>query len=282
MKRVVGPWFRTGDRGASAARRLAGLDSGDSGAVAADLTGIAACQRGRDPGCELGRHAARIDRRGIRGAADSRPGAGRHRVSRPDAAAAGAVGPRVASHRRASAAHGAFGVLAIAAVVWSLAPPGWPARGRGAVALLPLPVRPGERPTAGDLWVTALDVGQGRRSCWRHDRVWLYGAGPRYSADADASERVVLPYLRRRRVEALDGMVVSHLDQDHSDGAAPSCAGSRTGKSSAQLRLGTLRWEGLRRSTGARPGTPFRQASWRCMSSIRWRRITSGGHRRMR
>ena len=114
-----------------------------------------------------------------------------------------------------------FGVLAIAGVAWLLAPPGWPARGLGAVALLPLLVWPGERPAAGDLWVTALDVGQGSAIVLEtRDQVWLYDAGPRYSADADAGERVVLPYLRRRGIEALDGMVVSHLDQDHSGGAA--------------------------------------------------------------
>jgi competence protein ComEC len=115
----------------------------------------------------------------------------------------------------------AFGVLAIAGVAWLLAPPGWPARGLGAVALLPLLVWPGERPAAGDLWVTALDVGQGSAVVLEtRDQAWLYDAGPRYSADADAGERVVLPYLRRRGIEALDGMVVSHLDQDHSGGAA--------------------------------------------------------------
>ena len=36
--------------------------------------------------------------------------------------------------------------------------------------------------------------------------------------DSDAGERVVLPYLRSRGIRALDGMIVSHLDQDHSGG----------------------------------------------------------------
>jgi competence protein ComEC len=114
-----------------------------------------------------------------------------------------------------------LGLLATAGVAWLMAPPGWPARGLGAVALLPLLVWPGERPSEGELWVTALDVGQGSAIVVEtRDRVWLYDAGPRYSSDADAGERVVLPYLRRRGIEALDGMVVSHLDQDHSGGAA--------------------------------------------------------------
>jgi len=82
-------------------------------------------------------------------------------------------------------------------------------------------VWPGERPAEGELWVTALDVGQGSAIVLEtRDRAWLYDAGPRYSTDADAGERVVLPYLRRRGIEGLDGMIISHLDQDHSGGAA--------------------------------------------------------------
>ena len=102
-----------------------------------------------------------------------------------------------------------------------LAPPGWPARWLGAIALLPLLVWPGERPGAGDLWLTALDVGQGAAVVVEtREQAWLYDAGPRYSQESDAGERVVLPYLRSRGIRALDGMIVSHLDQDHSGGVA--------------------------------------------------------------
>jgi competence protein ComEC len=106
-------------------------------------------------------------------------------------------------------------------VAWLLAPPGWPGRALGAVALLPLLTWPGERPAEGELWVTALDVGQGSAIVFEtRDQVWLYDTGPRYSTDSDAGERVVLPYLRRRGIEVLEGIIVSHLDQDHSGGAA--------------------------------------------------------------
>jgi len=112
-------------------------------------------------------------------------------------------------------------VLAIGGVAWLLAPPGWPLRPAGVAALLPLFVWPGERPAEGALWVTALDVGQGTAVVVEtRDRVWLYDAGPRYSQQSDAGERIVLPYLRSRGIAALDGFVVSHLDQDHSGGAA--------------------------------------------------------------
>ena len=111
--------------------------------------------------------------------------------------------------------------LAVAGVAWLLAPPGWPARGLGIVAVLPLFVWPAERPEAGALWVTALDVGQGSAVVLEtRDQAWLHDAGPRYSQDSDAGERVVLPFLRSRGIEVLDGVVVSHLDQDHSGGAA--------------------------------------------------------------
>jgi competence protein ComEC len=54
-----------------------------------------------------------------------------------------------------------LGAVAVAGVAWLFAPPGWPERRLGAIALLPLLVWPGERPAPGELWVTALDVGQG-------------------------------------------------------------------------------------------------------------------------
>jgi competence protein ComEC len=111
--------------------------------------------------------------------------------------------------------------FALAGIVWLLAPPGWPVRRLGAVALLPLFVWPVERPAAGGLWVTALDVGQGSAVVLEtRDHAWLYDTGPRYSQDSDAGERVILPFLRSRGIQLLDGVVVSHLDLDHSGGAA--------------------------------------------------------------
>jgi len=153
-------------------------------------------------------------------------------IAYPLLAIAGAVfdGLAVVLQALAAPAWAAFAVpvpppalvaLAIAGVAWLLAPPGWPLRAAGAVALLPLFVWPGERPADGALWVTALDVGQGTAVVVEtRDRTWLYDAGPRYSQQSDAGERIVLPYLRSRGIAALDGFVVSHLDQDHSGGAA--------------------------------------------------------------
>ncbi len=111
--------------------------------------------------------------------------------------------------------------LAVIGVIWLLAPPGWPLRTAGAMAILPMFVWPATRAAENEVWVTALDVGQGSALLVETtDQVWLYDAGPRYSADTDAGERLILPYLRHRGIGRLDGMIVSHLDSDHSGGAA--------------------------------------------------------------
>jgi competence protein ComEC len=112
-------------------------------------------------------------------------------------------------------------VLAGVGVIWLLAPPGWPLRTVGALALLPMFVWPALRAADNEIWVTALDVGQGSALLVEtRDRTWLYDAGARYSSDSDAGERIILPYLRHRGIGRLDGLIVSHLDGDHSGGAA--------------------------------------------------------------
>jgi competence protein ComEC len=47
----------------------------------------------------------------------------------------------------------------------------------------------------------------------------LYDAGPAYSGDADAGDRVVVPYLRALGVLRLDMVMISHQDKDHEGGA---------------------------------------------------------------
>ncbi len=106
-----------------------------------------------------------------------------------------------------------------AGVLWLLAPPGWPARWLGAIWLLPLVIWPVARPHADELWVTAFDVGQGMALLVETERhVVLYDTGPRYSPEADAGSRVIVPYLRWRGIDHIDLLVVSHLDIDHSGG----------------------------------------------------------------
>jgi competence protein ComEC len=111
--------------------------------------------------------------------------------------------------------------LALPAVFWLLAPPGWPMRWIAVVWFVPMFVWPPSRPAPGELWVTAIDIGQGMSMLVEtQDHVLLYDTGPRYSAEADAGARVIAPYLRWRGVDHLDLLVVSHLDSDHSGGTA--------------------------------------------------------------
>ena len=52
------------------------------------------------------------------------------------------------------------------------------------------------------------------------EHVLLYDAGPQYSPDSDAGQRVLLPLLRARGESRIDALVLSHRDTDHVGGAA--------------------------------------------------------------
>ncbi|WP_339496046.1 DNA internalization-related competence protein ComEC/Rec2 [Pseudomonas sp. RA_105y_Pfl2_P56] len=100
-----------------------------------------------------------------------------------------------------------------------LLPRGVPMRPLGWPLLLVLVVPPRERLDEGlaDIW--QLDVGQGLAILVRtRHHTLLYDAGPRFG-DLDLGERVVLPALRKWRVEKLDLMLLSHADADHAGGA---------------------------------------------------------------
>jgi competence protein ComEC len=70
------------------------------------------------------------------------------------------------------------------------------------------------------MWVTAFDVGQGMAVLVETaQHRLLYDTGPAYSPESDGASRVVLPYLKARGIHALDGLIISHNDMDHSGGA---------------------------------------------------------------
>ena len=108
----------------------------------------------------------------------------------------------------------------LAGCAWLLAPAGVPRRWLGGLALLPLAVAPLQRPGPGELWLTALDVGQGMAVVVQvADRVLVYDTGPSSGPHSDAGARVLVPWLRGQGIGRLDAVVVSHLDDDHSGGA---------------------------------------------------------------
>ena len=110
--------------------------------------------------------------------------------------------------------------LGLGGTLWMLMPRGWPHRWAGAVALLPMLLQLPDPPRAGTFRVTAFDVGQGMALLVETERHrLLYDTGPAYAPGADGGSRVILPYLRMRGIAALDGIVVSHGDTDHTGGA---------------------------------------------------------------
>ena len=87
--------------------------------------------------------------------------------------------------------------------------------------LVPLLLPPRELPADGTFDLLALDVGQGT-SVLVHTRghLLVFDAGPQYSRESDAGQRVLLPLLRARGEPRIDRLVLSHRDLDHVGGAA--------------------------------------------------------------
>jgi competence protein ComEC len=111
-------------------------------------------------------------------------------------------------------------MLALLGTLWMLAPRGWPLRMLGLLAWAPLVLLVPAHPPDGEAWITAFDVGQGTALLveTRNHRL-LYDTGPYYSPESDGGSRVILPYLNARGIRRLDGLVISHSDNDHSGGA---------------------------------------------------------------
>ncbi|MEO7494775.1 MAG: DNA internalization-related competence protein ComEC/Rec2 [Massilia sp.] len=110
--------------------------------------------------------------------------------------------------------------FALAGTLWMLAPRGWPRRWVGAIAWLPLLASVPAQPPSGQFSVIAFDVGQGMALLIETaGHRLLYDSGPQYSADSNGGSRVIVPYLKARGIDRLDGMVITHSDADHAGGA---------------------------------------------------------------
>jgi len=85
--------------------------------------------------------------------------------------------------------------------------------------LLPSLLWQAPRPAMGQFGLLVADVGQGTAVLVQTtNHALLYDAGPRYSRDSDAGDRVLVPLLRTFAVR-LDRLVLSHRDSDHVGGA---------------------------------------------------------------
>lgn len=95
----------------------------------------------------------------------------------------------------------------------------WVLRALGLPLLLPALLWPAQRPAPGSFELLAADIGQGTAVLVRTaGHTLLYDAGPRFSAESDAGERVLVPLLRALG-ERVDTVLLSHRDSDHIGGA---------------------------------------------------------------
>jgi competence protein ComEC len=112
---------------------------------------------------------------------------------------------------------GALGVIGgvLLAMRWP-----WQARLLGVPLLLPVLLWQAERPAPGQFELLAADIGQGNALIVRTaGHTLVYDSGPRYGPESDAGHRVLLPLLRASD-EAVDTLMLSHRDSDHTGGAA--------------------------------------------------------------
>jgi competence protein ComEC len=87
--------------------------------------------------------------------------------------------------------------------------------------ILPVLFWPVEKPDDGSAWISVLDVGQGLAAVVRtREHTLIYDPGPLYSAESDAGQRVVVPYLRTLGINRVDMLMVTHRDSDHAGGTA--------------------------------------------------------------
>jgi len=111
-------------------------------------------------------------------------------------------------------------VFALPGVLLLLAPRGMPARWLSLIMFLPLVFTPANKPKAGSINMTLLDVGQGLSVVVQTENHWLvYDTGAKFSAESDMGRSVVLPFLRWQGADKIDRLVISHGDNDHIGGA---------------------------------------------------------------
>ena len=87
------------------------------------------------------------------------------------------------------------------------------------LCLLPLCLLLSAHKTRPPLRLSVLDVGQGLAVVVEvEDKLMVYDAGPAYSKQFNAGSAVVAPFVRNRGFKAVEKLIISHGDMDHSGG----------------------------------------------------------------
>jgi competence protein ComEC len=106
-----------------------------------------------------------------------------------------------------------------ATVVWAILPKGWPGRHLAFIALLATAIHKPASLPQGCVDLHVLDVGQGLAVILRtRNRVLVYDTGPSFQSGSSTAKLVIEPFLKSYGLRAIDMLVVSHADLDHSGG----------------------------------------------------------------
>jgi competence protein ComEC len=112
-------------------------------------------------------------------------------------------------------------VVGMLGIFWMLLPRGFPARWLGALMILPMFLIPPETPIYGTSKLLIFDVGQGLAvAVQTQHHSLLFDTGPDFNGEANSGNRILVPALRGLGIAHLDGLILSHNDNDHTGGAA--------------------------------------------------------------
>lgn len=130
-------------------------------------------------------------------------------------------------------------VAALLGAALAIMPLPWRLRLLALPLMLPLLMPPRALPAPGEFELLAVDVGQGTAVLVRtRNHLLLYDAGPQYSRESDAGQRVLLPLLRARGETRIDRLMLSHRDVDHVGGARAILAALPVGEVASSLDAG--------------------------------------------
>ncbi len=127
-------------------------------------------------------------------------------------------------------------VIGMLGVLWMLLPRGLPARWLGLIALLPMFLVLPAVPPEGTLHLVIFDVGQGLAvAAQTRNHALLYDTGPNFNSEANSGNRILIPALRGMGISQLDGLILTHDDNDHTGGALSILQGLPVGWLSSSL-----------------------------------------------